>query len=638
MPWPDVAGLRVPLRTRDLFTRDTSRLVLNLRPPPDPLALHLGLDLGALFVGDTRRLRLNLGADVDEGPGGGEEPLPVKGLLVAARTARWSRSVPLRRSWHLQWGGLVPRESVVDVAWGGLEARRARWALAWATPRPERAAAGVAWHASRDRVRAQLTATWRSPELHAASAAMVWGRGEANRRRVLGVAWSSPPSWARDASIAWQGSMPAHIAALAAAYSAPPVHRIGWRIPWGRGDGLPWFIRPPKPTTPPVDPPQFPNGRYVGLDLACRVFDDDARRIPLNLGINACWLGRPKRRTYVVLNEISVVRLPDRLPIHADAVSVSGGRDAAYWEASLTLADPSQLDALAPTATGPRSIEITINGYAWVVQVEAFDSAQVFGATEVSLRARSATAQLGDPYAAPRTREEKQVRTMVQLADAEVDGSDFTVDYGAVDWLVPAGAWYYEGLTPMAALVRIAEASGGVVQSHPTDPVIAIRPRYPASPWDWTITTPDAVIQDDVVTGTRLQLQSRPLYDAVIVAGERVGVAAKVKRAGEAGQTFATQQIDQLITHADGARERGRNVLSDRGGQALVEVDIPLFGGPLQAGQPGLVLPLMLVQRITQSGTWHGLAAAVRIDARRQDKAIDVLQTVTLERHYTDAD
>ena len=133
-------------------------------------------------------------------------------------------------------------------------------------------------------------------------------------------------------------------------------------------------------------------------------------------------------------------------------------------------------------------------------------------------------------------------------------------------------------------------------------------------------------------------MQSRPNFDAVIVAGEHVGVAARVIVEGEAGQTYAPQQIDQLITHADGARGRRRNVLSDRGGQASIETDLPLFAAPLATGQPGRVMPLQLVRRITGEGTWHGLVTAVRINATRQDKAIDIVQTVTIERHYTDAD
>ena len=360
--------------------------------------------------------------------------------------------------------------------------------------------------------------------------------------------------------------------------------------------------------------------------------------MPLRFGNLACYAARDLKRAYVVLNTIEVVRLPDLLPIAVDAVSLASSRDAWCWESQLQLADPAQLAAVQPTAAGPRQLRITINGYQWVIAVESFGRGREFGQARVDIAGRSVTAQLSDPYAPARSAEVSAARTMQQLAEAEVTGAGVSLQYDSVDWLVPGGAWYYDSQTPMSALLRIAAAAGAVVQSDPALPQVRIAPRYPVSPWAWTVTAPDVQIQDDIVTGERLQLQSRPAFDAVIVAGEKVGVAARVIREGEAGQTYAPQQVDQLITHADGARERGRNVLADRGGQAAVEHDIPLFPAPLATGQPGLVLPLQLARRITAEGTWHGLATATRITATRQGPAVDVVQTVTLERHYTDAD
>jgi hypothetical protein len=41
---------------------------------------------------------------------------------------------------------------------------------------------------------------------------------------------------------------------------------------------------------------------------------------------------------------------------------------------------------------------------------------------------------------------------------------------------------------------------------------------------------------------------------------------------------------------------------------------------------------------VGEAGTWHGLCTAVRTEARISDKAAEIEQTITLERHYTDAD
>ena len=607
-------------------------------PSPSIHGLRVPLNLGPRWLGSPWRLPLNLGVDHDTPPPPPPPDPSVVGLVTSGVAARW-RGLP---SMHVG----------VAASWGGALAVGPRWVLAWSVgapvlvgstlrwgaPEVHARGAALAWGQSQAVVAAAAQLSWASPAWLQAQARAAWGQGRAQAARAAHPSWRSPPMHARVAALLWAGGMSAQRRLSRVVWAAPPQVTPFWRMPWGRGDGLAWVVRPPVPPAPPPAPRPVNDPLRLDLNLGCPVYTGDTRRLPLNLGITACWMARTQRRAYIVLNEISVVRLPDRLPIEVDNLSLFGGREAWGWEARVALAQPAQLAELSPTVEGPRRVEITINGYRWVVAVEAFDQSRVFGATEVTLTGRSITAQLAEPYARARTHEATVERTMVQLATAELAGSGVTLDYGTVNWLVPAGAWYYTELTPMAALQRLAEASGGVVQSHPELPQVQIRARYPVSPWDWTTTTPDVVIQDDIVTGTRLQLQSKPMFDAVIAAGERIGVAARVRRAGEAGQTYAPQQVDALITHADAARERGRNVLGDRGGQAAIEHDLPLFGGTLQPGQPGLVLPMMLAQRVSGEGTWHGLVTAVRIEVRRQAAAIDVQQTVTLERHYTDAD
>jgi hypothetical protein len=111
-----------------------------------------------------------------------------------------------------------------------------------------------------------------------------------------------------------------------------------------------------------------------------------------------------------------------------------------------------------------------------------------------------------------------------------------------------------------------------------------------------------------------------------------------VRRSGEAGQLFAQQVNSPLINTSAVAAERGRNILADRGEQAAVDLVLPLFAGPLRAGEVGRVLPLDLVEVVGEGGIWHGLCTAVRTEARIGDKAAVIEQTITLERHYTDAD
>ena len=131
-----------------------------------------------------------------------------------------------------------------------------------------------------------------------------------------------------------------------------------------------------------------------------------------------------------------------------------------------------------------------------------------------------------------------------------------------------------------------------------------------------------------------------PLYDAVVVTGEIAGkgVTATVKRAGEAGTLFAPQASSPLINVDAAAGERGRNILSDRGEQANIDMTLPMFPAPLASGQTGRVLPQQLVRVEEAESTWHGQCTAYRVDARLEGKALVVEQTITLERHYSDAD
>lgn len=231
---------------------------------------------------------------------------------------------------------------------------------------------------------------------------------------------------------------------------------------------------------------------------------------------------------------------------------------------------------------------------------------------------------------------------MAQLVDEELADTGYTASYDTVDWVVPVGAWFYDGTSPLDAINTLAAASGAVVQSDPEDKSLRIRARYPDSPWEWPDLTPDVTIDDDIILSHALQVRSQPLYDAVVVTGEipGKGVTARVKRTGEAGTLYAPQVSSQLINTIAAATERGRNVLSDRGEQSSIDLVLPLFATPLQEGETGRVLPLDLAEVHEADETWHGLCTNVRIDARLDgaNGAWVIEQQVTLERHYSDAD
>lgn len=607
-----------------------------------PAGQFAGLNLGPRFAEASRYTSLNLGVEWSDIPEEPPEPAP-RGLRSSAGMP-WRRASRLARVESLFWGTAPGVEVSAQTPWGRAALEQRACAMAWdAAERTDRAH-DLPWAGNLPQVRRSAHSLWSAAPRTSRSTWLPWQQ-QASVRRSVAVTWRSLETAVRACRLPWRAPTQFVRVSRALRWHHPGLTRRGWRIPWGLAKRVPWRVLPPKPPKPPVDPEFHERDpRHVALNLGCAT-STVAGVVPLNFGVVACYAVRPQRRTYTVRNSLTVVRLPDRLPIEVDAVSIATSVDAWGHSIDMTLSHLQDLPLLQPNAGGPRQVEITINGYIWTALVEGYsrtraidnDGRPAFGA---QVTGRSRTALLAAPYAPARTKVSALALNAAQLVDEELADTGFTAEYNTVDWLVPAGAWYYDGLAPLEAITRVAEAIGAVVQSDPETLSLRVRPRYPASPWDWLDTEPDHELQDDVVTADSLQVRSAPVYDAVVVTGEIAGkgVTATVRRTGEAGTLYAQQASSPLINSDPVAGERGRNILSDRGEQAAVDLTLPLFPTPVATGETGRILPLDLVRVTEAEATWHGLCTAVRIAASRDNGALLVEQSVTLERHFTDAD
>jgi hypothetical protein len=467
---------------------------------------------------------------------------------------------------------------------------------------------------------------WNLPPRHFASAALPWTLPP---RIDVAVAlpWNVPPRASVSAQIPW---------------TAPPDVVARWVLPWSYAQRVRWRVRSPGVEPPtPVDPPVYvpPQGDRVALNFVCPQLEFTGDQVPVPLGPAACYFAWPRPRRYIVLNSAAVVRLPERTPIPVSAISLSSTIDDAFWGVSMTLADPAALAYLLPDGSGPKAVEINLNGHVWTAIIESHNRTRKHPGPRVTVSGRSQTALLDAPYSPRRSALSDEDMQAQSLAEAELYLSGFSLDWDTLTWLVPAGAWAYQGLTPIAAVRKAAEASGAVVQSHPWDMSLRVVPRYPVSPWAWGVTAPDKQILDDMILEDSLTVVSQPVYNYVLVSGEQVGVADPIIRTGSAGDIRADVRIDPLITAHDVAAERGRNILSDRGEQARIDLTIPLYPTS-EPSMPGLVLPAHLVE-IVEAVSWKGLAVGTSIDVSMQSSsgasALVIKQRITLERHYTDA-
>lgn len=386
-----------------------------------------------------------------------------------------------------------------------------------------------------------------------------------------------------------------------------------------------WQIAYPWP-----EPPFDPNAPSSPVSLRfCRLAD----------GTNALIFGCPPlapqpggivvpiRRAYIVLNTITLARASDGAPL--SALSLSLQIDADSWTWGWDASIPGTELALVEPAPGGDPVELlaTVNGQQFRLLAERIARDRRFAQSRIRISGRGRAAMLADPHSPIVTRSNAEARTMQQLlADALTInnvGIGWAIDWQAADWLVPAGLYNHTG-SYIAHAQRLAEAAGAYVQADALLDTLRILPRYPLLPWEWSAATPDITLPSAPVVREAIEWQDKAAYNRVFVSGtESGGVLGQVTRAGTAGDVVAPMITDPLITHADGARARGRPILADTGRQARITLELPILP------ETGIITPGKLVQYTDAGTTRRGLVRSTAVTAQLPTAR----QTIELETH-----
>jgi hypothetical protein len=334
---------------------------------------------------------------------------------------------------------------------------------------------------------------------------------------------------------------------------------------------------------------------------------------------------------YVMIPTLSAVRLPERTPVRLLSASMS--TDAAGWAWSFTASLPAEDLALVNPAgrETPAEIEINVCGYVWTFLVEKFADGRRFGLRSANISGRSRSAILAQPYAPTRSRVQNADRSIAQLADEELAGTAWLMDWQALGFLVPGGTWNYADLAPIDALVRLASTIGARIETDRSALELRAKPLYPVSPWEWTAETPYAILPANIVATADGNWDGGPNANGVYVYSESSSFGALVRITGTAGEIQLPMIVERLATSADPARERGRQVLAEAGRKKTETVRIPLFPSP---AAPGLIPVGELLVITDTSGTWRGQCQGIRVDAMREGSALSVRQTLQVERQF----
>lgn len=396
---------------------------------------------------------------------------------------------------------------------------------------------------------------------------------------------------------------------------------------------------------PPVDPENPPPYEPENLDLQFCLDMNLVQHKYLRFGVNHCEIPPqpptliPILRIYTVANSAQIVRVSDGMDVPATQVSLSSDVGSFAWEMSAGIVGKDAAALVEGTDAAPVEVDVIINGYTWRVLIDSWSLQQAAVSTTGTISGRSLSAYLSAPYATPRNFTETAQKLMVQLAEQELPVG-WTLQWNAVDWLVPANAWSYQNLAPMNAIARLAEAAGGFVSTNRNTQQIIVNPRYPAAPWNWEAQAPAIELPKDVLFQRSSQKTPGTGVNGVWVHGDVGGVLAHVRRNGSAGEILAPNVVDGLITHVDAARERGIGALAATTRQSVERYDMPLASIMGGLRTPGELIAIgegdaPFVKDFT------GLIKSVGITAAAQRSgggaALTVRQSLSIERYFAEA-
>lgn len=332
----------------------------------------------------------------------------------------------------------------------------------------------------------------------------------------------------------------------------------------------------------------------------------------------------PLLPAYMQVHHLTAHLLPGMEPVPLTDLVLAADDDGYGW--SLTANGPEHLmDQLAPVAGLPARVRVEVNGMAFVFAITSTARSRSFERKRVAVQGVSVTAMLGAPYLPQQSWLSTADATAQQLAVQALEFTGVGLDWQIADWLVPAGAWSFQG-TPLQAVLRVAESVGAVVRSHPTAEQLIIAPRYPVLPWHWAEAVPDVQMPAAVIVTDELRPEPRADYNAIYVTGGSVGgVQGHVVRTLSARDKLAPAVQDDLITHADAARMRGQWALAASGNKLLQTISMPVLTG---GTNPGIVRPGQLLEVADTDGTWRGLVRGVNVSAALPR----VRQQLTVER------
>ncbi|PID63441.1 MAG: hypothetical protein CR974_02000 [Gammaproteobacteria bacterium] len=332
-----------------------------------------------------------------------------------------------------------------------------------------------------------------------------------------------------------------------------------------------WYeIELPEPEPeyqPPCKPP--PPSDRLPLIFAHKVIDTPSDMLPLPF---ACAFipTSQRKKTYMIYHRVSAEI--DGQPIGIYSAQISTSMDNFCWQFSVDVAHDDFDKLYLDTREDEALLTITINDHQWVMLVEDYNERKAFNFDGYTLTGRSRTALLSGDYAKRKDYVVEAGMYVSQLAQLQLQGLPFNLVYDSdADWYVPANTYAVSG-TPIEAIIDIANAGGHYVESHPTEPTLIIKKRWPMPAWEMAGAEPEHQISPLVWTELSAQKRVSTRYNSVRLAGDSAegGRICRNINAGEPTPEAPLQSHGLYASNADNKpvaawRNKGIEILSNSG-------------------------------------------------------------------------
>jgi hypothetical protein len=490
--------------------------------------------------------------------------------------------------------------------------------------------------ALKSKVSNNITVKWSQPYIHQMNTSVVWQTPNDHQLNHI-IPWLNVPALQLLSSIVWKDGHQHNIEHVFR-YSGlvcDAQYQTGW------GPHAPRWIcstdyRPPQAglitirfnesltqKNSPIAIRFTPSSEYCYWDDGGGVIDGPPILPPFDFRIPI----EPQiRRSYLMQPQISCIRVSDGAVVVLKSVSISQSRS--QFASSGSLVFSSRIDA---QRAANELLKISINGYDFYLLCESPSEAKVFGKSSYSASVRSRLATLASPNKKATNYVNVVARSFMGLMADIVANTGWTVASEIVDYQVPANAFSYAAKTPAEAINSMATSIGAMLDVNDEAQTITVIPQWPVVPWDTASAVADVILHDGVIIEFNESVDIRPDADAVFVRGEQQGVAAKVKRFGTAGDSFAADIVDKLITDNQAARMRATTELANAGNKVQTTIRTKVMAD-LPPIRPGMLIGVRKGVEVFKS-VCEGFSISGSVN--ESTGKVTVNQTVTLLRNQT---